>query len=293
MRPTDLLDKPIAFHRCLAELGGSVNAGLMLSQALYWAKRTRNSDGWFWKTAEQWHEETYLTRTEQATARKQLKRLSCWQEELRGVPAKLFYRLDLEELDRLLTESKNPQIIETSLRESDNPVFRNPENKDRGILKTFLPTETTTKTTTETTTEREEPALDLAPVASSPDAVAILMDVFPQMPIYAQEVVDAADIRNLDLWRTICEDWRDNRYSTRNVTGMRDRYRQQLAKLEEQSNGQNQPHTSGPRISSNERAARQTLALILGQPLDGATSHTPQLGSADAPSQQLAIVRRR
>jgi DNA-binding transcriptional regulator GbsR (MarR family) len=186
------------------------------------------------------------------------------------------------------------------IREVDH-TFTTPGKPQNHHLVNQRSTKNTNKNTTKKTTEERETrareevshSRDLAVSSAQPDAVAILIEIFPDMPIFSQEVIDAAGITNLELWRTICQDWRDNRYSTRNVTGMRDRYRQQLAKLEEQVNGQNQPHTSGPRISSNERAARQTLALILGQPLDGATSHTPQLGSADAPSQQLAIMRRR
>jgi hypothetical protein len=147
MRPSELLDKPIAFHRCFAALGGSVSAGLMLSQAFYWTKRTKATGGWFWKTAEEWQEETYLTRTEQATARKQLRQLPCWQEELRGVPAKLYFRLDLDLLDELLLGLQDEGIKPSSSQESDNPVFRNPANKDAGILETFLLAETTSENT--------------------------------------------------------------------------------------------------------------------------------------------------
>ena len=127
-------------------------------------------------------------------------------------------------------------------------------------------------------------------MSSSPDAVSILLEVFPDMPIFSQEVIDAANITNLDLWRTICQDWRDNRYSTRNVTGMRDRYRQQLAKLEE-SNGQNGIRSTVNRLSANERAARQTFELM-GY-TTGSTNGLAQLDSENPPSEQLALVRRR
>jgi hypothetical protein len=159
-----------------------------------------------------------------------------------------------------------------------------------------LPTGKSNKTDNKKTNNKKierEPARELAPVSSSPDAVSILLEVFPQMPIYSQEIIDAANITNLELWRTICQDWRDNRYSTRNVTGMRDRYRQQLAKLEESHNGQNGNRSTVNRLSANERAARQTLALILGRPFDGSTSGPAQLDSADTTGQQSTALRRR
>ena len=272
MKSSNLLDRPIAFHRCFAELGGSVNAGLMLSQAVYWSKRSTTKDGWFWKTAEEWTEETYLSRTEQATARKQLKRLACWQEELRGVPAKLFYRIDFDALDDLLSESKPSGIVETSFQESSNPVFRNPANKPSGILQTFI-TETTTEITSETTTERgEQPRQALvvtqgAPIATPPpptggaDAASIALEYFPQMGIWQQELIENASINHLTIWRKCVEDWRDNRYSPRNINGMIDSYfKAESRQAKEKANGTNGNTTK--RESHNERAARESFELI-------------------------------
>ena len=278
MKPSDLLDRPIAFHRCLAELGGSVNAGLMLSQALYWAKRTKADNGWFWKTAEEWQEETYLTRTEQATARKQLKRLSCWQEELRGVPAKLYYRIDFDELDKLLSQSKSLGILQPSFQDSSKLDSRNPENKIAGNLKTFLLSETTTETTSETTTEsvvESSTAISANPhTPQVQDAVSIAVRIFSTLGIWQQDLITNADINHLALWHKACEDWRDNRYSLRNITGLIDSYyrlEKQHNRDKEYNNAQNRPI----RESHNQRAARKTLALIAeltGQ--DGGDNHS-------------------
>jgi hypothetical protein len=120
--------------------------------------------------------------------------------------------------------------------------------------------------------EREEaahsrlPALDQPKLIHvEPNAVSVLLEVFPQTPIYSQEVIDAADIRDLKLWRQVLSDWRDNRYSTRNMTGMRDRYRSQLAKQEEQANGQNRTRQNNGRPTQLDAAraynARMQAAL--------------------------------
>jgi hypothetical protein len=289
MRASDLLDRPIAFHRCLAELGGSVNAGLMLSQALYWAKRTKAADGWFWKTAEEWQEETYLTRTEQATARKQLKRLSCWQEELRGVPAKLFYRVDLDELDRLLFENKDGGNVQASLQESSKPVCRIPENKNSGIIKPFLLAETTTEITSEITAEsvrdRQAVVISQETTPARPhtpqieDAASIALTIFPTLGIWQQDVIANGDIKHLALWRKACEDWRDNRYSLRNITGLIDSYyrleKQNARDKEYNNNGQNRP----VRESHNERAIRETVEYI--ERLTGTTVRDSDAHSTD------------
>lgn len=89
-----LLGRPIAFHRSFATISGSVTAGLMLSQAYYWSDKTKDPDGWFWKTQEQWEEETGLGRYEQETARKQLVQRGLMQECRRGIPARLYFRLN-------------------------------------------------------------------------------------------------------------------------------------------------------------------------------------------------------
>ena len=98
------LAHPIAFHRSLAELTGSVAAGLLLSQAIYWAERAKGPDGWFYKTQGDWYEETGLTRTEQANARVRLRNFAFWQEQKRGMPATLYYRVDFQMLAAALKD---------------------------------------------------------------------------------------------------------------------------------------------------------------------------------------------
>jgi hypothetical protein len=63
-----IFDRPIAFQRPFVELTGSVTAALFLSQAYYWSSRTTLQDGWFYKTREEWEEETGLTRYELETS---------------------------------------------------------------------------------------------------------------------------------------------------------------------------------------------------------------------------------
>ncbi len=97
-----LLDRPVGFHRALADVGGGATAGLFLSQALYWSRRTTDRAGWFWKTQQEWQAETALTRREQETARARLRATGVLQERHAGVPAKLYFRVDLARLAALL-----------------------------------------------------------------------------------------------------------------------------------------------------------------------------------------------
>jgi hypothetical protein len=130
-----LLDRPIAFHRCFVTLTGSVQAALMLSQAVYWSRRTRR-DGWFYKSRKEWQEETGLTRHEQDTARIALKKTGFWQEELRGVPATMHFRVAVEKLL-------------SSLSETGKLDDAKPANLLAGKRQTLLLSETTTETTSE------------------------------------------------------------------------------------------------------------------------------------------------
>lgn len=98
-----LLDRPIAFHRCFVDIGCGITGALMLSQAVYWSKRTRDGDGWFYKTQAEWMEETGLSRTEQEKARRTLRALGVIDEVRKGVPAKLYYRVNDERLTMALS----------------------------------------------------------------------------------------------------------------------------------------------------------------------------------------------
>ncbi len=118
MNIVDLLDRPIAFQRCFVTITGSINAALLLSQAIYWSKRTKNDDGWFWKTQEEWLDETGMTRYEQERARDKLRCTSFWKEEKRGIPAKLFFRIDDVELMSALQGAKRQVTIDDVLNHS-------------------------------------------------------------------------------------------------------------------------------------------------------------------------------
>ncbi|HEX8464775.1 MAG TPA: hypothetical protein VF627_09190 [Abditibacterium sp.] len=107
---TGLLDRPVAYHRIFAHVCGDPVAAIFLSQAFFWSPRTKNVEGWFYKTQAEWFEETGLTRRHQETARKKLVSLGILEEVRRGLPAQLFFRLNLPrlaELIRAFLDSKN------------------------------------------------------------------------------------------------------------------------------------------------------------------------------------------
>lgn len=184
-----LLDRPIAFHRCFVTLTGSVTAALMLSQAFYWQQRAKSDDGWWFKTRDDWTEETGMARREQEGARKRLRNLGILQEDLRGVPATLWYKVDetrlLEAIINLSNFTVTGAIPPTSVgtkppiqlvqnrpsswaetAQLDGPK---PPNKLGRSAPTFNETETTTETTSEITTTTPNPS-------STPETTADLDD---------------------------------------------------------------------------------------------------------------------
>lgn len=119
-------ERVIAFPPVLVKVTGSINAALFLSQALYWTRIQNGKE--FYKTREEWAAETGMSRSEQETARKALVSLGILQESLRGVPATLHYKVNLEKLSELL---------QTSWRETCQPVGGKPTNLMAGNLPTI------------------------------------------------------------------------------------------------------------------------------------------------------------
>jgi hypothetical protein len=93
-----ILDRPIAFHRSLAKIGGGTEEGVFLSQALYWTPRAGSGDGWFYKTQEEWYEETELTIKKQRRVRRNLLERGLISEERRGQSGNLYYFVELENI---------------------------------------------------------------------------------------------------------------------------------------------------------------------------------------------------
>lgn len=139
----EFLDRPIAFHRPFVKLGIGITGALMLSQAIYWSRRT-NASGYFYKIQSEWEDETGMTRRELDTARKKLRELGILEEKKQGVPCRIFYRINEPNLIGALEQ--------TSLAESAKLCSTNPPTCAVQIRQTK--TETTHRlpeTTTETT----------------------------------------------------------------------------------------------------------------------------------------------
>lgn len=152
-----LLDRPIAYQRAFVSIGCGITGAVMLSQAVYWAKRSAGKGGWFYKTQSEWEEETGLTRYEQEGARKKLKNLGVLDEVRKGIPCKVHYRVNETTLTMLLSQYVENQ--QTSSCKNSSTSCGKVANSDAEHQQTN--TETTQRlpeTTTETTEKNKSAA---------------------------------------------------------------------------------------------------------------------------------------
>ena len=129
MSITDLLIRPVAYHPALARVLGSITAAVMLSQGIYWRipdKRPPGCPGedWWYHSIDDWVKETALSRHEQQTARKVLAKTAFWEERKQGIPCRIWYRIDLAELEKELKKQKFARKRKTCLQRKRRPDGR-------------------------------------------------------------------------------------------------------------------------------------------------------------------------
>ncbi len=90
----DVFDAPVSFHRCLVPVTGGITSALLLSQAIWMSQWLEPAaDGWFLRSQDEWTQETGLSRWEQESARRALRRSGLLEERRIGMPARLWFRV--------------------------------------------------------------------------------------------------------------------------------------------------------------------------------------------------------
>jgi hypothetical protein len=101
--------RPIAYQKVYAQITGSVTAGLLLSQVVYWWYACGERE--FYKTDVAWTHELAMGLYELKGAKKKLKSLGLVGIKRKGVPAKSYFTLNVIELvNRISSCGKNPQL---------------------------------------------------------------------------------------------------------------------------------------------------------------------------------------
>jgi hypothetical protein len=85
-------------------LRGNGNAAMLLSQLLFWCRRVGDGEGWFNQGQARLEAQTGLGPDAQRKAVRLLERLGVLETARRGVPARLYYCVDLRRLAALLLQ---------------------------------------------------------------------------------------------------------------------------------------------------------------------------------------------
>lgn len=132
--------KPVVFNPVLAKLTGSVKAGLLLSQLLYWWGKGQNPD-WIYKTIKEIKDETALSRSEQEGAIKKIKKLDLMKVKLRGIPPRRHFKLNLQKISNLICRNSTNLFAENQQYNSDNTSEISPDtereinrNKEKDLI---------------------------------------------------------------------------------------------------------------------------------------------------------------
>lgn len=125
-KPKDVLkmfsQKPVAYYPIYAQLTGSVSAGIVLSQLLYWWYAVKERD--FYKTDEEFSSELSMGIYEFRTAKELLKKKKLVKTKIKGIPAKTYYIIDIEALlSQLTCLGKNLKLdcVKTSNKNGEKP----------------------------------------------------------------------------------------------------------------------------------------------------------------------------
>ena len=143
-----LSDRPIAFHPHMARVLGGINEALLFQQLAYWSDKGADPE-WIYKTQKDTEFETTLSRTQQENARKTLRGLGVISEDRRGLPAKLFFKVNWEPMFALLEAAdKDAGNLHPSARGTRDQV----RGQAADQIAADLPANT--ESTSEITTER-------------------------------------------------------------------------------------------------------------------------------------------
>lgn len=136
---TDMLGeqigRPTQYFGKLVRITGSANATILAGQLVYWSGKEWDADGWIYKTMEDLSDETGLTRTELLTARKRLTDRKILQEKHRGIPCKLWFKINYDVFNKLADEL----IINLREEEKTKQKQRSAQKSPYGTHKTNVP----------------------------------------------------------------------------------------------------------------------------------------------------------
>jgi hypothetical protein len=134
-----IADRPLTLPPVFVDIAGSINAGLLLSQVVYWTKKNSErdpaSDGWFWIALPVLQGQLRMGRHELERARQDLKNRRFLESERRGTPPKLFLRANLlnilSAVNNQLSENRKINVPLSKQSKTGKSIVTKPENPNK------------------------------------------------------------------------------------------------------------------------------------------------------------------
>jgi len=172
-----LNQRPIAVYPIYLDIAGSSNAGLLLSQLMYWFALKDK----FHKTNEEICGEIHISLDQLKSAKNLLKKLDFITISLEGIPAKTYYKIDWEKYEKKLSSfakaqdstvggkstNKEEESTPTSQSDMQQPVGGKSTNKEEESTPTIY--SKIKKTTSKTTSKNLSPLPSLAKKQIDPE----------------------------------------------------------------------------------------------------------------------------
>lgn len=166
----------------------------MLSQCLYWSQRSEG--GWFYKSCAEWECETGLTRAEQETVRRELCKLDFFEEDRRGMPATMHYRVDIDLLEEAVIATKKdqfaekPQTVKTRGLVGGNQAGKSAERSQTTLIEA--------KTTSENSTDtRADSLFEIEPDLPTEPFERWIVEQIRTVPAFASISINPDEIARL------------------------------------------------------------------------------------------------
>lgn len=104
MNPRNILpcNPPINFYWVFAEVAECAKGGLFLSYIYELTLQNQKDNGWFPTECWGWHHDLFITAYELKTIRKRLKKCNVLEEIKKGIPPKIYMRVNIDALRELV-----------------------------------------------------------------------------------------------------------------------------------------------------------------------------------------------
>ena len=113
----------------MIDLAGSLEGAVFLAQLLYWADRTPDPEGWFYKGDEEWREEVGLSRRQVDKYTKQFKAdgflTTSLRKDPRGTP-KTHYKIDEQAFEKYVERTFSKGEAKLDAIEAKEPIIAEP-----------------------------------------------------------------------------------------------------------------------------------------------------------------------